>query len=70
MPSKLLGMFGKSKAETAEDPVCHMQVSKDKPGGGIYAYKDVTYYFCSPGCRSSFSKESEAYLSGAKRRSM
>ncbi|MBI4757425.1 MAG: YHS domain-containing protein, partial [Chloroflexi bacterium] len=27
-----------------------------------YAYKGVTYYFCSAGCKKSFEKEPEKYL--------
>jgi YHS domain-containing protein len=65
MVSKFLGFM--KKPETAEDPVCHMQVDKSKPGGGTYDYKNQTYYFCGPGCRVAFSKEPEAYLSGQKK---
>ncbi|MBM3945848.1 MAG: YHS domain-containing protein [SAR202 cluster bacterium] len=54
----------------AEDPVCHMQVDKKKPGGGTFDYKNVTYYFCGPGCRVAFSKEPEEYLSGRKGKKM
>lgn len=61
--------FGR-KGEMAEDPVCHMQVDTKKPGGGTFAYKEKTYYFCGPGCRVAFSKEPEAYLSGRKGKKM
>lgn len=68
MVSKLIG-FGR-KADMAEDPVCHMQVDKKKPGGGTFDHKNVTYYFCGPGCRVAFSKEPEEYLSGRKGKKM
>ncbi len=58
-------LFGK-KNEVAEDPVCHMQVSVDNPGGGTAEHGGATYYFCGPGCRVAFQKEPEAYLSGEK----
>ena len=67
MVSKLL--FGK-KGDFAEDPVCHMQVNKQKAGGGTHEYKGTTYYFCGPGCRVAFSKDPEAYLSGQKKMKM
>ena len=60
--------FGKK--DMAEDPVCHMQVDKKKPGGGTFDHKDTTYYFCGPGCRVAFSKDPEAYLSEQKRMKM
>ncbi len=68
MVGKLFGNAG--KADTAEDPVCHMRVDKKKPGGGTFDYKEVKYYFCGPGCRVVFAKEPDAYLSGAKRKDM
>ena len=68
MAAKFLGFLG--RAQTAEDPVCHMQVDMKKPNGGTFEYKSATYYFCGPGCRVAFSKEPEAYLSGAKKMEM
>lgn len=59
-------VFGK-RGDVSEDPVCHMRVDKKKPGGGTFDYKEVTYYFCGPGCRVAFSKDPEAYLSGKKK---
>lgn len=58
-------LFGK-KSETAEDPVCHMQVDTSSPGGGTAEYEGSTYYFCGPGCKVAFEKEPAAYLSGDK----
>ena len=64
-------MFGKilavlSSGGNAEDPVCHMSVPVKSPNGGIFEYREITYYFCGPGCRVAFSKEPEEYLSGNK----
>lgn len=64
MVGKFLG-FAK-KVEPAIDPVCGMEVDTKNPSGGTHEYKDVTYYFCGPGCRVKFSKEPEPYLSGEK----
>jgi Cu+-exporting ATPase len=30
---------------------------------GTSEYKGQTYYFCSPGCKKSFDKDPEKYLS-------
>lgn len=68
MVGKVLGFL--RKPETAEDPVCHMQVDKRNPPGGTYEHQGVTYYFCGPGCRVAFSREPEAYLSGKKKLDM
>ena len=68
MTSKLLGFL--RKPETAEDPVCHMQVEVKNPGGGTHEHQGTTYYFCGPGCRVAFSKEPDAYLSGEKKMEM
>ena len=68
MSPKFLGLFGKS--ETAEDPVCGMQVDVQKAPGGTHEHNGATYYFCGPGCRVAFSKEPEAYLSGEKKMEM
>ena len=54
------------KQEFAVDPVCHMQVDMDKPGGGTAKHDGTTYYFCGNGCRVAFQKEPQAYLSGEK----
>lgn len=60
-----LPFFGKSKKEIAIDPVCKMEVDVKNPPGGSFAFKGSTYYFCAPGCKRSFEKEPEKYLSGA-----
>jgi Cu+-exporting ATPase len=47
--------------DTAKDPVCGMTVTKST-AKYTYDYKGTTYYFCSEGCKTSFSKEPEKYL--------
>lgn len=59
-----LPFFGKKK-ETEIDPVCKMEVDIKSPPGGSYSYNGTTYYFCAPGCKRSFEKEPEKFLSGA-----
>ncbi|MBI2166283.1 MAG: YHS domain-containing protein [Chloroflexi bacterium] len=54
----------------AEDPVCHMKVDKARPPGGSYTYKELTYYFCGPGCKRAFEKEPDSYLTGQKKLDM
>jgi len=39
-----------------KDPVCGMQVN-EKTAAGKSEYKGKTYYFCSPGCKSTFDKD-------------
>jgi YHS domain-containing protein len=43
---------------TVHDPVCHMDIDP-----GTSEYKGQTYTFCSLGCKKSFDKEPEKYLS-------
>lgn len=59
---KILGVniFGKKNVEI--DPVCRMEVDPANPPGGKHDYNGKTYYFCSPGCRVSFSKDPEKFL--------
>ena len=45
-----------------KDPVCDMDVTPES-AAGISEYKGRTYYFCSPGCKRSFDKDPEKYLS-------
>lgn len=45
------------------DPVCHMEVDP-KTAEWKTEYKGKTYYFCAPGCKRSFEKDPELYLSG------
>lgn len=45
----------------AIDPVCGMQVD-EKSAAATYEYQGKTYYFCAPGCKTSFVKDPEKYL--------
>jgi Cu+-exporting ATPase len=45
------------------DPVCGMQVEKDKAAGSS-AYKGEVYYFCSIQCKAKFDQDPEKYLKG------
>jgi len=49
---------------TAIDPVCHMEVD-EATAKWTSEYKGQTYYFCAPGCKASFDKDPEKYLSGS-----
>lgn len=44
-----------------KDPVCGMNVDPQSAVGKS-DYKGQTYYFCCPGCKSSFDKDPEKYL--------
>lgn len=44
------------------DPVCGMMVDPAKAAAS-YEYEGVTYYFCAPGCKASFEKSPDKYLS-------
>ena len=45
----------------AKDPVCKMDVN-EKTAKYKTEYKDKTYYFCSPGCKSTFDKNPTKYV--------
>ena len=45
----------------AVDPVCKMQVD-EKTAKFKTVYKDMTYYFCAPGCKEIFEENPEKYL--------
>ena len=49
-------------ANTVKDPVCDMDIDPDTAAGKS-EYKGQTYYFCSAGCKRSFDKEPEKYVS-------
>jgi YHS domain-containing protein len=49
-------------SDTFIDPVCGMDVPPETAAGKS-EYNGETYYFCSPGCKRSFDKEPEKYLS-------
>ncbi len=45
----------------AKDPVCGMQVDKEK-AAATSVYKGETYYFCKSGCKAHFDKDPEKLL--------
>jgi YHS domain-containing protein len=45
----------------AIDPVCKMEVD-ETTAEWTSEYHGQTYYFCAPGCKSSFDKDPEKYL--------
>ena len=49
-------------ATTVHDPVCNMDIDP-ATAAGTSEYKGQTYYFCSMGCKRSFDKDPEKYLS-------
>ena len=49
-------------ANTVHDPVCGMDIDP-ATAAGTSEYKGQTYYFCSLGCKRSFDKDPEEYLS-------
>jgi Cu+-exporting ATPase len=44
-----------------KDPVCKMDVDPARAAAQS-TYKSVTYYFCCVGCKRSFDREPEKYL--------
>ncbi len=44
----------------AKDPVCNMEVG-EKTAKWKSDYKGKTYYFCNPGCKSTFDKNPTKY---------
>ena len=46
---------------SVKDPVCGMMVDP-KTAPAKSQYKGQTYYFCAPGCKTSFDKDPEKYL--------
>lgn len=49
-------------ANTVKDPVCGMEIDP-ATAAGTSEYKGQTYYFCSAGCKKSFDKQPEKYVS-------
>jgi Cu+-exporting ATPase len=43
-----------------KDPVCGMNVDETKTPVATQ-HKGTTYYFCSPGCRDTFTKDPEKF---------
>lgn len=46
----------------AIDPICRMIVD-EKTAKFTSMYKGKTYYFCAPGCKQTFDKNPEQYIS-------
>jgi Cu+-exporting ATPase len=67
--SMRIPLFSKSTPK-ATDPVCGMQVDTANPSGGTLEHKGQTYYFCSPGCKASFTKDPESFLSSQHKPAM
>ena len=44
----------------AKDPVCGMQVDEEK-AAATSVYEGTTYYFCAPGCKTTFDKDPEKF---------
>ncbi len=53
-------LFGK---KMVKDPVCGMQIDPAK-AAGTSTYQKETFYFCSPGCKTSFDTDPAKYASG------
>lgn len=49
----------------AKDPICGMDVDEKKPAATA-AWQGKTYYFCAPGCKTTFEKNPEKYAAPAK----
>ncbi len=47
---------------TSIDPVCKMKVDESKPAA-TSEYQGKKYYFCAIGCKKSFDKNPDKYLS-------
>ena len=47
--------------QTVHDPVCHMDIERDS-AESMSEHDGTMYYFCSPGCKSSFDAEPEGVL--------
>lgn len=46
---------------TVKDPVCGSEIDPATSANSS-EYKGQTYYFCCPGCKRSFDKDPEKYL--------
>ncbi|RLB86203.1 MAG: hypothetical protein DRH10_10640, partial [Deltaproteobacteria bacterium] len=52
---------GAEDTAPAIDPVCNMAVPRDE-AGSTSIYNDVTYYFCSIGCKQQFDQQPARYV--------
>lgn len=44
------------------DPVCGMKIDPQTAKGGSSEYKNETYYFCNPECKTKFDANPDSYL--------
>jgi YHS domain-containing protein len=63
IPVEPLNFYHKEYLMMAIDPVCKMEVEVET-AEWTSEYNGETYYFCAPGCKRSFDKEPQKYLSG------
>lgn len=49
----------------AKDPICGMDVDEKKPAATA-AWQGKTYYFCAPGCKTTFEKNPDKYAAPAE----
>jgi len=49
----------------AKDPVCEMEV-QEKKAAATATYEGRTYFFCAPGCKTTFVKAPEKYAAAEK----
>lgn len=49
----------------AKDPVCEMEVD-EKKAAATATYEGRTYFFCAPGCKTTFVKAPEKYVAAKK----
>ncbi len=47
--------------QTVHDPVCHMDIDI-RMAAGRSDHDGMTYYFCSPGCKTEFDADPEGVL--------
>jgi Cu+-exporting ATPase len=52
----------RGEVQMEKDPVCGMRVDPTTAAAKS-EYQGKTYYFCSPGCKTSFDKSPEAFVS-------
>lgn len=55
------GVEAAGPAHVAIDPVCHMEVEV-ATARWITEHEGETYYFCAPGCKTTFEKDPAAFL--------
>jgi YHS domain-containing protein len=55
-----------SGAGSSKDPVCGMTVA-EATAAGTSEYGGKTYYFCAAGCRESFEKDPEKFVTTAEK---